>query len=271
MIYHKKGLEDFLPVFFDQYKFVNSRNKETQSLTDFLPCFFEKYSNNFTKKPKEKMICIQINFHDLSTFFGELCNSITSLKEHAFLFDPWELIRLDRNEVRNTAILAWILDPRGGHGLGNKALCALLEDIACLQKYSRSLDNSLIVRKESNPDGYIRNRVDIEIESNDFYLIIEVKIDANESIEQLKKYGDLAKSRAGDRPWLILFLTTNAIEPSSAGIHLDSVKCISWENLSIIIYQALFANHSISNESFCAQRIMINQLIKHFLSHIRNF
>ena len=55
------------------------------------------------------------------------------------------------------------------------------------------------MRKESNPDGYIRNRVDIEIESNDFYLIIEVKIDANESIEQLKKYGDLAKSRAGDR------------------------------------------------------------------------
>jgi hypothetical protein len=41
----------------------------------------------------------------------------------------WAIAGLKRNEVRNAAVLAWLLDPNGSHGLGHAVSCALLARI----------------------------------------------------------------------------------------------------------------------------------------------
>ena len=67
------------------------------------------------------------------------------------------------------------------------------------------------------------NRVDIEISGEDFYLCIEVKIDAVEGNEQLRRYLDVARERAGNRPFRIVYLSRNELRKLST----DSEKVVS--------------------------------------------
>lgn len=58
---------------------------------------------------------------------------------------------------------------------------------------------------ETNPTGDCTNRVDIEIDADNFLLFIEVKIDANEQPEQIARYCKDAKQRSMSRPWAVVF------------------------------------------------------------------
>jgi len=128
-------------------------------------------------------------------------------------------------------------------------------------------DASCIVRTEANPDGDFSNRVDIEIDSKSFYLIIEVKINAPERDNQIEDYGKIAELQAGQRPWAILFLTPKGKPPKTAG-HYNQGKIlpISWRELAAAIQQNRPLN--LDDRSYGNQAIMTRYLVKHFLTHI---
>ena len=169
-----------LPVFFNQWRAYS----RFAPLEDKLPTFFDELKKVLPtarvgepvgKKPSQFLV-----FDELQSFFAKLPPLITNAKHAGFLCDPWAVASLKRNEVRNSAVLAWWLDPRGSHGLGP----ALLTELLQLMHWDCPISPSCRVRVESHPDGDRSNRVDIEVDDPAFFLIIEVKIDALEGALQ---------------------------------------------------------------------------------------
>ena len=130
-------------------------------------------------------------------------------------FNAWTAAGLKRDEVRNAAVLASLLDPRLCPETGPAFLGHLLQIAGCVPASvvpPHDLRKGYTVRTEDCPLGGGENRVDISIEGRGFLLFIEVKIDAGEGNRQLDRYDMVLREKArllGARPALI-FLSPRA-------------------------------------------------------------
>lgn len=163
------------------------------------------------------------------------------------LTNVWQLARVGRDELRNSQILAWILDCHGDHGHQSRILEKLVEyanSVAARTGSSTDLipianvaRGRYVTRTEAayyHP-GETDSRVDIEIEGPGFYLVIEVKVDAAETGNQLRRYVDIAKrKRAMGRMSLVLFLTPSGRPPADESLRPDIVP-ISWQQFTTIL------------------------------------
>lgn len=243
------------------------------SLQDWLPVFLQSYDK--WRVPQTPVIRHkhqpQIDPEKLSRWIETMRQPLADARGGAFQCDPWEIAGLGRNELRHSLVLAWLLNPRGSHGFGNLALNALLEklDVHSLGNFPRSPGSRCYVRVESCLDGNIDNRVDIEIDDESFYLIIEVKIDAQEHGGQLRRYLGLAPTLAGRRPWAIIYLTPGTAVPNQAGLSSSDVVAMSWRELSRSISRSLnFRLKEPANQKG-AKRQMAEQVVQLFLKRIR--
>lgn len=194
---------------------------------------FQSKRKKTTKYSKKKPIDVS----EIAYFLGEISGPLKKARGTDLLFDPWEIAELGHLEVRNTAVLAWILNPKGSHGLGALGLDVLLNLIFDSSKISEigNLSHAL-VKTEAYPDSQNNDRVDIEISTPRLYLIIEVKINAKEQENQIGRYCNQAKIRAGDRPWKVIFITPSGRNPSTSektpeGEEDENVVPISWRKL----------------------------------------
>lgn len=115
----------------------------------------------------------------------------------AFL-NAWSIAGLGRSELRNAAVLAWFLDPRGSHGLGDAALRAFLNAAAergGWPAFGGGVARAT-VQTEEWPLGSETDRVDIAVTGDDFVVFVEVKIGALEGPNQLARYRAAAEEKA---------------------------------------------------------------------------
>lgn len=250
-------------------------NRDTFSkLESWLPVFFDKYqtARSFQAVGVPKSRPPQINLEELAIWFDHMTQPLIDARQGAFQCNPWEIAGLGRDEVRNSAVLGWLLNPKGSHGLGDRALRGLLKELNYFDgKFPTTVGRYCNVRVESNPDGDIGNRVDIEIDGDIFYVLIEVKIDAPESQKQLERYGDIAAQQAGYRPWAMVFLTPDGHKPESAGKHADTVLPMSWHEMSCKLEQFIKPAFKSLQYSKSSSRHMAEQVAQCFLKRIRNF
>lgn len=211
------------------------------------------------------------------SWFDDLEPALKLAYRGALLCNPWEVAGLARNEVRNSAVLAWLLNPKGSHGLGGLALNSVLEKLSkdLNKKFPTAFEGFCNVRTEVT-DGDGSDRVDIEIQSHDFYLVIEVKIDAGEGREQLRRYGEFAKRRVAGRPWAIVFLTPSGQPPRTATQDeddLNRILPISWKSMSRIIGRSLDAADRDRGAlpAKGRQRVMAEQVVRQFLAMVCSF
>jgi hypothetical protein len=148
----------------------------------------------------------------------------------------WTIAGLRRNEVRNAAVLAWFLDPRGSHGYGPEILKRFLDEAAAAAPGWPAFEGNLStarVRTEERPLSSDRDRVDIAIDGADFCVFIEVKIDASEGRDQIVRYLEAAqeKARALHKPHVgVVYLS-----PRPASIVLGSLSVLSWRHVAKIL------------------------------------
>ena len=145
--------------------------------------------------------------------------------------DVWSVAKLGRNEVRTAAALAWALDPRGSHGLGDSVMQALWTQVGA----EEPLGVVQRVRTEVYPAADVENRVDVVIESSRALVFLEVKIDALESPNQTAGYRELAgaaRVAAGKEFAKVLFLSKT--RPAA-----DDVVHVSWGDMALAIRQSL--------------------------------
>lgn len=131
--------------------------------------------------------------------------------EGAFM-NIWSEAGLKRNELRNAAVLAWLLNPQGTHGLGHRMTKALFSRVHHSPAWLRQRTDfgGVTVVTEERPLGSADNRVDISITGPDFIVFIEVKIDALESDHQLDRYlseMELKSASHGNVKSALVFLT----------------------------------------------------------------
>jgi hypothetical protein len=135
---------------------------------------------------------------------------------------------MGHDEVRNCRVLAWLMRPDGAHGLG----LGLLERIS-----SRARRDVVAERPTSSMEVLTETvrgdtRVDILVQTDDAELLIEAKVNAEESPGQTKRYQELWGDEA-----TFVFLTRDGTRPEA----YDSKRWVvlRWECVGRLLDEAL--------------------------------
>lgn len=236
-----------------------------KSLSEFLDCFSRiEVSQTMPAKP----VATPPDSTILSNWLASMALPLLATRANAWNFDPWEVAGLGRDEVRNSRILAWLLNPMGSHGFGDVVLVRLLEYLrSFIEIVPSSLGNFCHVRTERSPNGDLSERVDIEIDADTFYLLIEVKIGASEGREQLSRYGKLAQTMAGQRPWAIIYLTPERKEAKTGSLFSDHIFPLSWKKIAQMIEQAIPEAPELPASTCYAARHAAMSFVRHICNH----
>ena len=228
--------------FFEDWQQIHNTPTQGEDLAEQLQSFFDGWAQLPTieeKQPKQ----IHADDDALAQFFSAFEPALAPIREQRKLgmaSNVWKAAGLERGEVRNTEVLRWLLDWRGDHGQGNQILAKFLQIF--VGDLVMQAPTQYQCYAGGGPLGDQGNRVDIEIESLDFLLLIEVKIDAIEGKDQLKRYYRDAviksKNRQKNRQknWAVVYLTKNGALTTSE----ESIKtALLADSESKLIHEAL--------------------------------
>jgi hypothetical protein len=159
----------------------------------------------------------------------------------------WDLAALGRDEQRNTSVLRWLLDRYASHGQGDAFFRCFMEALRsapdCPEAVGTALpepeqlDGAYQARLECSHetpaglDSQPESRVDLEIEGRSFLLLIEAKVDAGETGDQLARYAAILDARKGGRANGLVFLTPEGRAPKEASL-ARRVACVSWRHIA---------------------------------------
>lgn len=136
-------------------------------------------------------------------------------------FNIFEATGSVRHELRHSDFLAYLLDPRMNHGLGEVLLVRLLQEV--IRSATITVPNVTALDLELwNLGGSWAMRewrgIDILVvsENNDHKLVvlIENKIDSGEHSNQLERYHEIIDQHYKEHSIIPIFLTPNGEEPS---------------------------------------------------------
>lgn len=245
------------------------------TLSSWLPNFFNDYRKTRSKAQPTASPSPVLNSAKLQDFLNKLRQPIQDSCLSAFDFDPWEVSNVGKDEKRNSSILAWLLNPHGSHAQNSLALTCLVGTINKQMNSNIAVDYGSFCRitTEVNPDGQMSDRLDIEIDAENFYLVIEVKINAPEQANQIERYHEQARQHAGQRDWALIFLTPKGEPPKSAGKHSSSEKIVSlsWGDLAYTIEHAISQKNTTSSATQSPAYQFAQQAIFKFLKQARSF
>jgi hypothetical protein len=141
--------------------------------------------------------------------------------------DLLSIIGRPRREAYHSAVLAWLLDPQGRHGLGASLLRALLN--ACGGDIGGDLRTTLCKQEVQRDD----TRADVVVSGPGFTLLIENKVDAGEQDRQCDR---LFQQFARDPGAQFLFLTPTGRKPTTAtGAAADAFRSMSYAELTRLV------------------------------------
>lgn len=158
------------------------------------------------------------------------------LEEITEKFNIFTSLNIIGNEIRHSTFLAWLMDPRESHGLGDYFLHSFLKRATF---HASSVDVStpsiFEIDNWSLDDAEIRrewNNIDILIisESHKFVCVIENKIFSAEHSQQLQRYKDIVKEEFSKYNQLFIFLTVNEDKPSD-----KEYVSMSYDDISLLV------------------------------------
>lgn len=148
--------------------------------------------------------------------------TLTQIDSYLSRFNPIRVMRMERMEIRHSAILAWLLDPAESHGLDDKFLKAFLGE-ALRGQGGLGAPTALDIARADLRDTIVRREwqhIDIFIHSarNGWGFVVENKYDSSQHEGQLSKYLDRVHAGLGvEAEHLIvrgIFLTLHDEEPA---------------------------------------------------------
>jgi len=232
-----------LVVFFEKWKALHPPPAEK------LQAFFQKWPGYV---PKEDRTSEPPTAFDrvlsLADLFGSFPSAIKARKRQGCGLNIWNIAGVGRDELRNMTILFWWLRHDGEHGLGKAILNGIVKTIekeygeSPIHKVADLINDYQIHREHTLWDQQGRAcRLDILIESKDVLMVIEGKINAPESINvkdgdtQLDRYCELARDRAGNKQWAVVYLTpSKRLDGSRRKKHPELFE-ITWKEVANVI------------------------------------
>lgn len=140
-------------------------------------------------------------------------------------FNIFSILNMERLEVRtHSAFLYELLNPKGSHYQGLEYLKLFIEIV--LQVEDFDFENIVVDRERSIKE---LGRVDLVIENKEKQIIIEMKIDAGDQEEQLKRYYEYGKRTGKEYSIYYLTLFGTLASEYSTGSEVDiEYTCISF-------------------------------------------
>ena len=158
-------------------------------------------------------------------------------------FNLFDVLKIQRRELQHSALLAWLLDPRGSHGLRDYFLRRFLSEAA------QTADEQGIANVSPlTVDGWALDDVEVATErhnidilviapSDTFVCLIENKIGAGEQPGQLARYLRTVQREYEPDP-LPIFLTPEGREPEYEEDAASYVP-FSYDNVADLIEKTL--------------------------------
>jgi hypothetical protein len=166
---------------------------------------------------------------------GSGSEHLATVSKNMKVFCPFEAVGMVRQEIRHSNFLAYILDPNRPHGFG---ILLLKSFIALLTE--EEISESRMLRARVHRELYkIDLLVDIPPENGRKRLVIaiEVKVDAGESLEQLRGYQRRVESAWPHSEVIFGFLTVDGREGTTSAD--KRWQPISWTGLIYALDRAL--------------------------------
>ena len=181
---------------------------------------------------------------DIQQFFREvenICTREQALQEERHRkgenYNLFSILNIERYELKHSALIANLLDPKGSHGCGDAFLRAFFEialkeraypfeDCTHLHSYTEYYTGPIA--------GDTGGRIDILVESKSSHygLIIENKIYAGDQDKQLTRYDNYGKKTFGAGRYLLVYLTLYGYDASKESTATKSAEEVGYLRLS---------------------------------------
>ena len=152
-------------------------------------------------------------------------------------YNLFSILSIERYELKHSALIANLLDPKGSHGCGDAFLKAFFE--IALKGTAYPFESS--TPPQSHTEHYTGliagdtgGRIDILVESKSSHygLIIENKIYAGDQDKQLTRYDNYGKKTFGADRYLLVYLTLFGSEASEGSTAKGNAKEVDYLCLS---------------------------------------
>ena len=173
----------------------------------------------------------------------------------------WTAARVGRDEVRNTKLLGWIIDPGSPHGLGREIFSSILDRLAY-----RNPGQTLPTLAEKAPYtvltehcsfGSREDRFDLLLTLPTQIVLIEAKIRAAESKEQLRRYAEAAEKRrlamGLDKAFIVSLTPQGQSQPDAL--------VLSWKDVAAAV-RRITAQQDIG-------KTFSGRMLRHYADHCR--
>jgi hypothetical protein len=178
---------------------------------------------------------------DIQRFFQEVA-SICALEQaqqeernrKGENYNLFSILSIERYELKHSALIANLLDPKGSHGCGDAFLRAFFEIAlkGTAYPFESSSPDSCTEHYTGPIAGDTGGRIDILVKSSQYGLIIENKIYAGDQDKQLIRYDNYGKEIFGADGYLLVYLTLFGSEASEGSITSDDSQKANYLCLS---------------------------------------
>ncbi|MGF7058642.1 PD-(D/E)XK nuclease family protein [Brassicibacter mesophilus] len=194
-----------------------------------------------------------INYQSLLSQINTIIEKYNTVqKETGGFFNIFSILNMERLEVQtHSAFIFELLNPEGSHNQGIEYLKIFINDILEIDDF----DFTTVKVERERSIGSL-GRIDLVIENKDNIFIIEIKIDAGDQRNQLKRYNEYALKTG--KQYYIYYLTLIGVEASEFSV-----------GDSDIVYQCIsFKHHIIEwiNECICSGRTPLLPIIRETLN-----
>ena len=150
-------------------------------------------------------------------------------------YNLFSILSIERYELKHSALIANLLDPKGSHGCGDAFLRAFFEialkDLAYPFE-DCTLPHSYTEYYTGPISGDTGGRIDILVKSSHYGLIIENKIYAGDQDKQLTRYDNYGKKTFGADGYLLVYLTLYGCDASKESTATKSAEEVGYLRLS---------------------------------------
>ena len=179
---------------------------------------------------------------DIQRFFREvenICTHEQALQKERHHkgenYNLFSILRIEGSELKHSALISNLLDPKGSHGCGDAFLRAFFEIALKGTAYpfeSSTPPHSYTEYYTGPIAGDTGGRIDILVKSSHYGLIIENKIYAGDQDKQLIRYDNYGKEVFGADGYLLVYLTLYGYDASKESTATKSAEEVGYLRLS---------------------------------------
>lgn len=130
----------------------------------------------------------------------------------------FNVLKVAESELKHSNVLAWLLDPSGSHGLGDRFLRKFMRQVFSSERAS-DVDQLVASSIDLGRVEILREwrNIDILVKAQRLVVCIENKVNAKEARHQLAKYEHIVKSEFRDSHHVFVFLTPDGGDSVAGG------------------------------------------------------